>query len=91
MWLFLHLCVWTIIILVTHVCTCTYVQELNVALFWEKVDFNEYIPMVPTSAITGDGMGDLIALVVTYSQKLLSKQLMLSREVEAVVMEVGME
>lgn len=82
---------WTIIILVTHVCTCTYVQELNVALFWEKVDFNEYIPMVPTSAITGDGMGDLIALVVTYSQKLLSKQLMLSREVEAVVMEVGME
>ncbi len=58
------------------------------ALFWEKVDFSEYLPMVPTSAITGDGMGDLIALVVTYSQKLLSKQLMLSREVEAVVMEV---
>ena len=61
---------------------------MNVALFWEKVDFTEYIPMVPTSAITGDGMGDLIALVVTYSQKFLSQQLMLSREVEAVVMEV---
>ena len=70
----------------SHVYRCS--QELNVALCWEKVDFNEYLPMVPTSAITGDGMGDLIALVVTYSQKLLSKQLMLSREVEAVVMEV---
>ncbi len=66
----------------------SYTQELNVALCWEKVDFSEYIPMVPTSAITGDGMGDLIALVVTYSQKRLCKQLMLSREVEAVVMEV---
>ena len=59
------------------------------ALFWDKVDFTEYIPLVPTSAITGDGMGDLIALIVTYSQRLLAKQLMLSMEVEAVVMEVG--
>ena len=72
----------------THSLSYTH-QGMNVALFWDKVDFTEYIPLVPTSAITGDGMGDLIALIVTYSQKLLSKQLMLSREVEAVVMEVG--
>ena len=63
-------------------------QGLNVALFWEKVNFQEYIPVVPTSAITGDGMGDLIALLVNYSQKVLSNQLMLSQELEAMVMEV---
>ena len=45
--------------------------------------------MVPTSAITGDGMGDLIALVVTYSQKMLAEKLMFSKELEAIVMEVS--
>ena len=63
-------------------------QGINVALFWDKVDFKEYIPLVPTSAHTGDGMGDLIALLVTYSQKVLAPKLMLSQEPEAVVLEV---
>ena len=65
------------------------IQGLNAALFWEKVDFKEYIPMVPTSAITGDGMGDLIALLVTFSLKMLTEQLMLSMELEALVLEVS--
>ncbi|KAI6646778.1 Eukaryotic translation initiation factor 5B-like [Oopsacas minuta] len=63
-------------------------ESLNVALFWEKFNFDEYIPMVPTSAITGDGMGDLMAMMVLMSQKFLIHQLMWSREVEATVMEV---
>lgn len=70
------------------ICTAL-LQGLNAALFWEKVDFKEYIPMVPTSAITGDGMGDLIALLVTFSLKVLTKQLMLSMELEALVLEVN--
>lgn len=44
--------------------------------------------MVPTSAITGDGMGDLIALLITFSLKMLRQQLMLSMELEALVLEV---
>ena len=63
-------------------------QGLNVALFWEKVDFSEYVPLVPTSAHTGDGMGDLISLLVTYSQSVLAPKLMLSEELEAIVLEV---
>lgn len=65
-----------------------FLQGLNVALFWEKVDFTEYVALVPTSAITGDGMGDLIALLVEYSSKNLAQSLMLSMEIEAMVMEV---
>lgn len=64
-------------------------QGLNVALFWEKVDFSEYVQLIPTSAITGDGVGDLIALLVEYSSKKLVNALMLSMEIEAMVMEVG--
>ena len=63
-------------------------KGLNVAMFWEKVDFKEYLPMVPTSAITGDGMGDLIALLVQHSVKNLVSTLSLSMELEALVMEV---
>lgn len=44
--------------------------------------------MVPTSAITGDGMGDLISLVVSHSEQHLVDQLMFSKEVEAIVLEV---
>ena len=40
------------------------------------------------SAITGDGMGDLIAQVASFSQKYLAEKLMLSQELEAVVLEV---
>lgn len=58
------------------------------ALFWEKVDFSDYVPLIPTSAITGDGMGDLIALLVEYSSTKLVNLLMLSMEMEAIVMEV---
>ena len=65
------------------------IQGVNLAMFWEKVNFREYIPAVPTSAITGDGMGDLIALLVNYSQRMLADQLMLSQELEALVLEVG--
>lgn len=52
------------------------------------MDFSEYVPLVPTSAITGDGMGDLIALLVEYSLKNIVELLMLSMELEAMVMEV---
>ena len=63
-------------------------QGLNAALFWDKVDFTEYIPLVPTSAISGDGMADLIAQIVTYSEKHLVDNLMFSKEIDAIVLEV---
>ncbi len=61
---------------------------MNAALFWEKVDFTEYIPLVPTSAISGDGMADLISQIILYSEKSLVDKIMFSKEVEAIVLEV---
>lgn len=65
-----------------------FMQGVNSALFWDKVNFKEYVPLVPTSAISGDGMGDLIALLVTYSQRILISSLMFSEELECIVLEV---
>ena len=44
---------------------------------------------MPTSAISGDGMGDLIALLVTYSQRVLISSLLFSEELECILLEVS--
>ena len=45
--------------------------------------------MVPTSAHSGDGMGNLIALLCELSQTLIAKRIMYSEELQATVMEVS--
>lgn len=63
-------------------------QGLNVALFYENPDPRSYISLVPTSAITGEGMGNLLYLIVESCQTWLAKRLMYSEELLATVLEV---
>ena len=63
-------------------------QSLNAALFYENPNPLSYVSMVPTSAVTGDGMGNLMALIVELTQTVLSKRLMYSEELHATVLEV---
>ncbi|CAG9762807.1 unnamed protein product [Ceutorhynchus assimilis] len=63
-------------------------QGLNAALFYENPDPRTYFSLVPTSAITGEGMGNLLALIVEYCQVKLPKRLMYSDELQATVLEV---
>ncbi|XP_018024375.1 eukaryotic translation initiation factor 5B isoform X2 [Hyalella azteca] len=63
-------------------------QGLNAALFYENPDPRTYVSLVPTSAITGDGMGNLIALICTMCQAKLAPQLRYSEELQCVVLEV---
>lgn len=63
-------------------------QGLNAALFYENPDVRSYVSLVPTSAVTGEGMGNLLALIVDYSQNMLAKRLMYSDELLATVLEV---
>ena len=63
-------------------------QGLNCALFYENPDPRNYISMVPTSAHSGDGMGNLMALLVNLSQTRLAKRLSYSDELQATVLEV---
>ncbi|CAL1528028.1 unnamed protein product [Lymnaea stagnalis] len=63
-------------------------EGLNAALFYENKNPKEYISLVPTSAHSGDGMGNLVALIAELCQTLLAKRLMYSSSLQAVTMEV---
>lgn len=63
-------------------------QGLNAALFYENPDPRSYVSLVPTSAITGEGMGNLLSLIVDSCQNLLAKRLMYSDDLQATVLEV---
>ncbi|GAB1601092.1 eukaryotic translation initiation factor 5B-like isoform X1 [Argonauta hians] len=63
-------------------------QGLNAALFYENKNVREYINVVPTSAHSGDGMGNLLATICELTQTLLAKRISYSEELQATVMEV---
>lgn len=63
-------------------------QGMNAALFYDNPDPRTYISLVPTSAITGEGMGNLLMLIVQFSQNQLAKRLMYSETLQATVLEV---
>ncbi|XP_066563025.1 eukaryotic translation initiation factor 5B isoform X2 [Amia ocellicauda] len=63
-------------------------QGLNAALFHENKDPRTFVSLVPTSAHTGDGMGNLIALLVDLTQTMLARRLAHCDELRAQVMEV---
>ncbi|KAJ0009539.1 hypothetical protein NQD34_001241 [Periophthalmus magnuspinnatus] len=63
-------------------------QGLNAALFFENKDPRTFVSLIPTSAHSGDGMGNLIALLVELTQTMLAKRLAHCDELRAQVMEV---
>uniref|UniRef100_A0A8C9QYK5 Eukaryotic translation initiation factor 5B n=1 Tax=Scleropages formosus TaxID=113540 RepID=A0A8C9QYK5_SCLFO len=63
-------------------------QGLNAALFYENKDPRTFVSLVPTSAHSGDGMGNLISLLVELTQSMLTRRLAHCDELRAQVMEV---
>ena len=44
-------------------------QGLNCALYWENDDLAHTVSLVPTSAITGEGVPDLLRMLITLTQE----------------------
>lgn len=64
-------------------------QSLNAALYYENKDLKSFVSLVPTSAATGDGMGNLIGLLVNLTQSMMHKKLIFDAEnLDATVLEV---
>ncbi|EFO26683.2 elongation factor Tu GTP binding domain-containing protein [Loa loa] len=63
-------------------------QGVNVVMANENRDLNEYISMVPTSAFLGDGIGNIMAHIVSDSQNRLAEKLAYCEELDCTVMEV---
>ena len=63
-------------------------QGLNAVLYYENKNFARNVSIVPTSAITGEGVPDMIMLVVNLTQQRMSDRLMYLSELECTVLEV---
>ena len=65
-------------------------EGLNAALYWENPDVRTFINVVPTSAITGEGIPDLLHTLVSLTQTRLNVQLQFFNAVQCTVLEVKM-
>ncbi|KAL1535255.1 photosystem II [Salvia divinorum] len=63
-------------------------QGLNTELYYKNKEMGETYNIVPTSAISGEGVPDLLLLLVQWAQKTMIKRLTYSEEVQCTVLEV---
>ncbi|KAL7267887.1 eukaryotic translation initiation factor 5B [Rhizina undulata] len=63
-------------------------QGLNSALFYENKNMGKNISLVPTSAHSGEGIPDMLKLLVTLTQQRMAEKLMYLSELECTVLEV---
>lgn len=61
---------------------------LNVRFFKENPDERKFINIVPTSAITGEGLSDLINKIIELSAKYMKNKITFKDKLEATVLEV---
>ena len=63
-------------------------QGLNAKLYWENDDLAHTVSLVPTSAVTGEGVPDLIRTLITLTQDRLTEQIMYVEALQCTVLEV---
>ncbi|EIW62251.1 translation initiation factor eIF5B [Trametes versicolor FP-101664 SS1] len=63
-------------------------QGLNACLYYDNKNFARNVSIVPTSAVTGEGVPDMIMLLVNLTQQRMSDRLMYLSELECTVLEV---
>ncbi|KAG9097743.1 hypothetical protein FRC06_007224 [Ceratobasidium sp. 370] len=63
-------------------------QGLNSILYYENKNFARNVSLVPTSAISGEGIPDMIMLLVNLTQQRMAETLMYISELECTVLEV---
>lgn len=61
---------------------------LNVSVYDENPSMKEYINIIPTSAVTGEGMPDLIGMFIYLGQKFLAKKLEYRNDIQCTILEV---
>ena len=67
-------------------------QGINSNIYWEMGDDDwmntDFVPLVPTSAVTGEGVQDLLMLLCQMAQRKLWRQLMWHANLQCTVLEV---
>ncbi|MCL7021700.1 hypothetical protein MKW94_026982 [Papaver nudicaule] len=73
---------------VTQIITQFKEQGLNTELYYKNKEMGEIFNIVPTSAISGEGIPDLLLLLVKWTEKTLVEKLMFTNEIQCTVLEV---
>lgn len=63
-------------------------RGMNCALYWDNKDLKSTVSIVPTSALTGEGVPDLLYMLLTLSQQLMASNLEIQSELQCTVIEV---
>lgn len=63
-------------------------QGLNAVLYYDNKNMARNVSIVPTSAVTGEGVPDMIMLLVHLTQTRMSDNLMYLSELECTILEV---
>ncbi|GMM53244.1 translation initiation factor eIF5B [Starmerella bacillaris] len=63
-------------------------QGFNSEVYYKNKNMSKVVSIVPTSAVTGEGVPDLLYLLLELTQTRMSKQLMYLSELEATILEV---
>jgi translation initiation factor 5B len=63
-------------------------QGLNASLYWENTDLSHTVSLVPTSALTGEGIPDLLKMIITLTQERMERDLMYMDVLQCTVLEV---
>ena len=63
-------------------------KGLNAELYWENKELGSTVSLVPTSAISGEGVNDMLHMLSRLSQQRLAKKLAYSRTLQCTVLEV---
>lgn len=63
-------------------------KGLNAVAYYDNKNFAKNVSIVPTSALTGEGIPDMLMLLVNLTQQRMSNKLMYLSKLEATVLEV---
>ena len=63
-------------------------QSLNATLYYDNKDYKRVVSLVPTSAHSGEGIPDMLLLLVQLTQRMMVERLMFSETMEATVLDV---
>ncbi|EAS07789.1 elongation factor Tu GTP-binding domain protein (macronuclear) [Tetrahymena thermophila SB210] len=64
-------------------------NSFNAALYWDNPDPKTYFPIVPTSGVTGEGIPDLLSVVIKYTSMYMKSRMVVKQDAfNCTVMEV---
>ncbi len=61
---------------------------MNTYLYWENPNLKQNVSVIPTSAITGEGVPDLLYMLIRLSQEAMYRRLEIKKELECTILEV---